>query len=198
MTPPAPARKPWWEYLLDLLCGGWTKEQLGGITSDPSAIAGAVTTRQDVPTLYSRETEEEPVRRAIVAFLEANVGDAYTYGAEIRVDDPDPKTGDCSEYGEQAYVRAGKFYPDGVVNQRAHCRGRRVRQPKPGDPFFLRPNKNGIPHTGYYVGNGMIIHADGGAARKVVKVPMAWAEAHPRFEGWFRHPELAWPTEDRV
>lgn len=192
------APKPWWQHLLEALAGLWTDSQLARAGAGRDALRGSVSTLQDLPTGYDLASEEEPVRRAIVAFLEANVGDPYTYGAEIRLDDPDPDTGDCSEYGEQAYVRAGKHYPDGVVNQRAHCRGRRVAQPKPGDPFFLRPNKNGIPHTGYYVGDGMIIHADGGAARKVVKVPMAWAEAHPRFEGWFRHPELAWPQEDRA
>lgn len=186
--------KPWYAQLFDSLLNALTKEALAAPAGAPS-VAGKV----ELGSGYSREAEEEPKRRAICGFMESNLGDRYTYAAEITPGDLDPETGDCSEYTEHAHLNAGLKYPDGVVNQRAFCRGRRVARPKPGDPFFFSPNPaNGIPHTGIYVGMGLVIHAKGRPESKVIKVTLADIEAHPRFEGWFRHPDLAWPQEDRA
>lgn len=191
----SPTSKPWYVWLFNILTGLLTKQGLA------QAAPGASMATASLPlgSGYDRLAEEDRKRAAIVAFMEANVGDPYTYGAEIRLDDPDPATGDCSEYTEQAYLRAGLGYPDGVVNQVAFCAHRRVLEPKPGDPFFYSPNPaTGIPHTGIYVGDGMVIHAKGRPERRVIKVTRAEVEAHPRFLGWFRHPDLSWPLEERA
>ena len=139
--------------------------------------------------------DEMAKRAAICAFLEANVGDPYTFGAEIGKE-ADPKTGDCSEYMEQAYVRAGEPYPDGCINQQAVVGHRKVKEPKPGDPFFFGPNAKGTRHTGAYIGRGLCIHAAGG--KGVIVEPRSTIERHPRFLGFFRHPSFAYPPEDRA
>lgn len=189
--------RPWYVWLMDLLAGAFTKERLGGLTSDKDAVAGALTGQVALPTLSGdRDSEDDAKREAMVAFMRSSVGDDYVFGAEIRDDEADPKAGDCSEYMEAAHHRAGLEYPDGCVYQKAFMRGRRVRAPKPGDAFFYGPNQQGIPHTGMYEGGGWCIHALGG--KGVVRQPLVEVEGHPRFEGWWRHPDLAWPAEERA
>lgn len=164
----------------------------------PLGVDNPISITRTLPSGYDRENEESVQRHAIVAFLKANVGDPYTFGAEIDVKELNPSTGDCSEYMEQAYIRAGLAYPDGAANQRNFCRGRAVMEPKLGDPFFLGPNTAGIPHTGAYVGDGMVVHAAGRPIGRVVMVSLAEIKSHPRFQGWFRHPEFLWEMNERV
>lgn len=54
----------------------------------------------------------------------AQAGDRYVFGAEVRHDDPDPETFDCSELIEWAAVRAGVSprVPDGSWYQARHLR----------------------------------------------------------------------------
>lgn len=52
-------------------------------------------------------------------------GDRYVFGAEIRLGDPDPDQGDCSEYIEWACWQIGlrnPKMPDGSLAQINHCR----------------------------------------------------------------------------
>jgi len=44
--------KPWWEYIINLLAGLWTKSQLGSAGASQDALQGAITTQIDLPTLY--------------------------------------------------------------------------------------------------------------------------------------------------
>jgi cell wall-associated NlpC family hydrolase len=184
-------------WLFEALAGLMSKAKLDELTSDKAAVAGSLTTTADLPTLgQSRESADDQVRSTMVAFMRANVGDAYVFAAEIADGEADPKAGDCSEYMEAMHHRGGLAYPDGCVNQKAFMRGRRVAQPRPGDVFFYGPNARGIPHTGMYEGGGSCIHALGG--KGVVRQAQAEVESHPRFEGWWRHPDLAWPKEERA
>ncbi len=48
-------------------------------------------------------------------------GDRYVFGAEVRLDDKDPNTFDCSELVQWAVHQAGGSIPDGSQNQRRHC-----------------------------------------------------------------------------
>lgn len=45
--------KPWWQYLLEVLAGLFTKEQLGRAGAGPDMLQGAVTGQVDLPTLYT-------------------------------------------------------------------------------------------------------------------------------------------------
>lgn len=47
----------------------------------------------------------------------AQVGDTYVFGAETKLDDPDPDTFDCSELVQWACARVGVTIPDGSGNQ---------------------------------------------------------------------------------
>ena len=178
---------------------------LRGLAATPAgADLGAKTAVVEIgSTGYSREAEEDGIRAQIVAFARAQVGDAYRYGAEHGLKEADPKDWDCSELTENAYRRAGKHLPDGAAAQKAYCRARRVRDPRPADLFFLGPNLEGIPHVGLYAGEGQAIEARskrvGGKQTGAVQyTARALVEAHPRFQGWYRHPDLAWPQEERA
>ena len=60
------------------------------------------------------------------AQLLTQVGDNYVYGAEVDLNDPNPKAHgrplDCSEGTQWAAYRVGIFLPDGAMNQLAYCR----------------------------------------------------------------------------
>ncbi|MHB8875859.1 MAG: C40 family peptidase [Myxococcaceae bacterium] len=49
-------------------------------------------------------------------------GDRYVFGAEVRLNDKDPNTFDCSELVQWAVHQSGGSIPDGSQNQRRHCR----------------------------------------------------------------------------
>lgn len=181
--------KPWYEQLFWLLVDTMAKINLP---------KGAVSASTVLPTLYDRDSAEDAIRSTIVAFCDAQLGEVYKYAIEHRFDEADPEGWDCSELAENAYNRAGLAYKDGCVNQKAQIGHRRVLEPKAGDPFFYGPNANGIPHTGIYTGRGTAINALGGKVGMVVEQDRAVIEAHPRFEGWFRHTDLAYPPDERA
>lgn len=189
--------KTWYEWLFGIIAGLMSKAEMSERSSDSAAVGAAATGTWDIPTFsQTRQEADDQVRATMVAFMRASLGDAYVFAAEIDDADPDPKAGDCSEYMEAMHHRGGLAYPDGCKYQKEFMRGRKVARPRPADVFFLGPNARGIPHTGMYEGDGLCIHALGG--RGVVRWTVAEVEAHPRFEGWWRHPDFSWPKEDRA
>src|SRR3990167_6721468 len=146
---------------------------------------------------YDKEADDNLKRSRIVTFLRAQLHDTYQFGVEVKIGE-ESNVWDCSELMEHVYNRVGLLYPDGCVYQQQLISHRRVTNPKPGDVFFYGPNANGIRHTGAYVGNDMVIHAAGRPINQVVEVPRFNIEANPRFLGWFRHPDLSLPPEDRA
>lgn len=192
---------PLWKVLWDALEGAlraWsTKSQMEAI-SPATALPGiASTVSVDLRSGYDRVSSEEAIRKTIVLFAEGQVGEPYRYGASGPATE-DLAEWDCSELMMHSYVRAGLAYADGCANQLAQVGHRRVLEPKPGDVFFYGPNASGIPHTGLYTGRGTAINALGGKVGHVVEQPRWDVEGHPRFLGWFRHPNLAYPPEDRA
>ena len=188
------AHKPWWDWLLEFLAGAMTKQQLGPL---PPGTPAATWQTPIAATGYDRTIEEDRQRAAVVAYMRSQVGDRYTYGAEILPGhEAEAETGDCSEYVEAAYRVAGLMIPDGVVNQRAYCRPVRAECARPGDLYILGPNAKGIPHVLVYSGQGTVIHALGG--KGVVEQPADQWLTHPRFEGVRRHPDWMRPPEDRA
>jgi cell wall-associated NlpC family hydrolase len=192
--------KRWWEYLLDMLLGEQTRHALAEAGAGPEALKGAVTTRVDLGTGYSQADEEARQRGEIVEFARRQIGEPYHFGAEGPAD-ADLDRWDCSELVEHAYVAAGMRMPDGSRQQRDHCH--RVHEPKPGDLAYYGPNADGIGHVEIYEGDGLIIGArsrriGGAQVGKVQRLARMDAEGHTRFEGWYRHPDFARPTEDRA
>jgi cell wall-associated NlpC family hydrolase len=75
-----------------------------------AALAGPL----PVPIRYTAE--------AVVHAALRQEGDRYVYGAEVRLDDPDPDAWDCAELVEWAVHQAGGKICDGSQLQRAACR----------------------------------------------------------------------------
>lgn len=114
---------------------------------------------------------------ALERFLEvarAQAGDAYVFGAEARLDDPDPETFDCSELTQWAAHQAGVEIPDGATAQFLHLKEKGmlipVEQAKntPGALLFSfdrepRPGDGRTPgaHVAISLGDGRTIEAQG-------------------------------------
>jgi hypothetical protein len=102
----------------------------------------------------------------------AQSGDKYVFGAEVKLDDPNPSTFDCSELVEWASHQAGVKMPDGALNQYRHLNAEHstmsVEQAlhTPGallfsfdaDPIAGRPAHC---HVAISLGNGKTIEAKG-------------------------------------
>jgi hypothetical protein len=94
----------------------------------------------------------------------AQAGDTYVYGAETRLNDPDPERFDCSELQEWAFHQCGLYLPDGAMNQLAWLRrhgriipiGEAIRTV--GALLFRGPRS---PHVAMSLGNGSTIEARG-------------------------------------
>jgi cell wall-associated NlpC family hydrolase len=151
-------------------------------------------------TGYDAQIDEFKKRAIICDFVRKQEGEPYHFGAEGPADQ-DLERWDCAELVEHGYAAAGEHIPDGSLNQRAFCM--RVTLPRPGDLACFEPNAAGVGHVEIYVGQGRVIGArsekvNGVQKGKVRYFDQAEVEAHPRFAGWYRHPNFARPKEDRA
>jgi cell wall-associated NlpC family hydrolase len=112
---------------------------------------------------------------ALERFLEAarnQIGDRYVFGAEVNLDDPNPKTFDCSELTEWAAHQAGVTIPDGAAGQYRFLRARGLTIPveqaknTPGALLFNfdgEPGPTGgepsVAHVAISLGNGRTVEA---------------------------------------
>lgn len=200
-----PSEKGWLDWLLELLFGqavaAETEKNLRAAASAPDALTILGTAMVDLPTFGENIAEEERRQRAaIVAFARAQLGEPYQFGAEGPADQ-DLDRWDCAELVEHAYAHGGVPIVDGSLNQRAACQ--RVREPQPADLACYNADANGVGHVELYAGDGVVIGArskkrGGVQVGAVVELARAEVEAHPRFAGWFRHPDFARPKEDRA
>lgn len=84
-----------------------------GVGTDTAALPGSSTA----------QSTTKPADRGTASALDfvdlcmKQAGKAYVYGAEARLDDPDPKAFDCSELIQWACAQVGLSYPDGSGNQ---------------------------------------------------------------------------------
>jgi cell wall-associated NlpC family hydrolase len=102
----------------------------------------------------------------------AQSGDRYVFGAETKLDDPNPGVFDCSELVEWASHQAGVKMPDGAWNQYRHLAAEHstmsVEQAihTPGALLFSfdrdpMTGKPGAAHVAISLGNGKTIEAKG-------------------------------------
>lgn len=161
--------------------------------TDPATVQTAIV---ELGSGYDRQAEEDDQRRKIIEFMRSQKGKRYQLGIEVQPGhEADAAAWDCSEAVEAAYRLAGLLIPDGSNYQYDHCQA--VKTPKAGDLGFLWSDKWGrIGHVMVCTGLGTVIHAMGG--RGVVEDVQGWAEGHPRFRGWRRHPDFSRPPEDRA
>ncbi|WP_224366097.1 C40 family peptidase [Hyalangium versicolor] len=73
---------------------------------------GSSPTTPSSPKPAGKGTAEEFVQKAL-----AQRGDKYVFGAETKLNDPNPDTFDCSELVQWAAHQAGVDVPDGTMNQ---------------------------------------------------------------------------------
>ncbi len=85
-------------------------EQQAGVTN----LTGAPDVTVNTTGATGPGTAQEMLRLA----LKQN-GDRYVFGHEVKLDDKDPNTFDCSELVQWAVHQAGGSIPDGSQNQRA-------------------------------------------------------------------------------
>ena len=90
----------------------------------------------------------------------AQRGDRYVYGAEARLDDPDPDVFDCSELVQWACARVGVPFPDGSQFQEAACRNAGLLIPIPRgvktQGALLFRHRPPAAHVAVSLGNGMM------------------------------------------
>jgi NlpC/P60 family protein len=87
----------------------------------------------------------------------AQVGDKYIFAAEASRTDPNPEAFDCSELVEWALERLGvKDFPDGSMNQRAHCSAVAIDLAlrRRGALLFRDPSVTGVGHVAVSLGDG--------------------------------------------
>ena len=79
-----------------------------------------------------------------------------------------PKDFDCSSFVMWLYFRFGYKIPRVSADQYAYCKKIADNEREIGDLWF-RKKKGRIFHVGLYIGSGMLMHAAGGKAGKVVR-----------------------------
>lgn len=175
-----------------VLLAKWVYGQLVGALTHPAGGSGIV--EEITETGYNVASAEADQRAKIVASMRSKLGKKYLLGVEVKPGQ-DSDTWDCSEAVEDAYRDAGLTIPDGARFQYEACQP--VKNPKPGDLFFLWSDKRGmIGHVMVLTDLETVVHAVGG--RGVVEDPVSMWEHHERGRGWRRHVDFARPSEDRA
>ena len=88
---------------------------------------------------------------AVVSFAEAQLGDAYVYGAT------GPDAWDCSGLTMGAWAQAGVSLPHNAAAQMSYGTPVSESELQPGDlVFYYQP----VSHVGIYIGNGQIVTAE--------------------------------------
>lgn len=123
-----------------------------------------------------------------IALLQKQVGKKYIFGHEVKLDDPDPQSFDCSELVEWYYKNCfGIVIPDGSYNQHDACYS--VGDFRPFDLGFLRNAENKIFHVGIRYMEGKLIEAKG-ENYGVVETDAYKFEKYKSFAGWRRFKPL--------
>jgi cell wall-associated NlpC family hydrolase len=97
---------------VDGIVGPQTWGKLRGAGGSRPAPAPSAPTNPTTPGPAARGTAEDFVQKAL-----AQRGDRYVFGAEVKLNDKNPDTFDCSELVQWAAHQAGVTVPDGTMNQ---------------------------------------------------------------------------------
>jgi cell wall-associated NlpC family hydrolase len=198
------------------LDSGAGPQQLGGSTARPGEEFGipldgttpapAEATTPPVATPTATVATAQPITTAdetkLQQFLNTAVaqsGDQYVFGAETKLNDPNPSRFDCSELVEWASHQAGVKVPDGAWNQFTYLNKggstmsveQAIRTPGAllfsfsSDPLTGQPK---AAHVAISLGNGKTIEAKGSEYGVG-----SWEANSRRFEYAAMIPELAGP-----
>jgi hypothetical protein len=127
---------------------------------------------------------------------EAQIGKAYVLGAEVSIDNNNPKAFDCSELVQWLFGRSGNPITDLAAAQ-YDATSKVTGSPRPGDLVFLRNNParaNGIGHVAVLTkkqsnGDWEIIEARG-HLYGVVKTTLSYWKARSYYAGLRRYSKL--------
>lgn len=104
-----------------------------------------------------------PFAADFVALCLRQRGDRYVFGHEVRFDDRDPDTFDCSELVEWAARRLGVSFPDGSWAQDAAVKHIGVERAIGTQGALLFRHRGSSGHVAVSLGNGSTIEARGRA-----------------------------------
>jgi peptidoglycan hydrolase-like protein with peptidoglycan-binding domain len=118
--------------------------------------SGPAPTPGPAPSPGGRGTADAFVQKAL-----AQNGDRYVFGAETNLNDPNPKTFDCSELVQWAAHQVGVSIPDGTMNQLPHIQraGKAIsvdQALRTKGALLFRPG-----HVAISLGDGRTIEAKG-------------------------------------
>lgn len=94
--------------------------------TQPVTVAASTAINPPLDTASTSTTDDGtrtggPTSAAFAGYALEQAGDAYVFGAEASLTDPDPDAFDCSELVQWAAARAGVTVPDGSAAQLAYC-----------------------------------------------------------------------------
>jgi cell wall-associated NlpC family hydrolase len=90
------------------------------------------------------------------------LGTPYRYGGEST-------SGiDCSSLVQKSFAAAGRKLPRVSRDQAQVGRRVEVKDLQPGDRLYFSASGTHVDHTGIYMGNGLFVHASGGAHKVTV------------------------------
>jgi cell wall-associated NlpC family hydrolase len=154
---------------------GWLEAQTSGPSGSTAAATATMATpasdsgTMTAPTGAAGSKVDEFVHAAV-----SQVGDAYIYGHEVSLNDPDPTAFDCSELTQWAAAQAGVQLPDGAMYQYLDLKDHNSLMPvsealkTPGALLFefsTEPTPDGsrpsLAHVAISLGNGKTIEARG-------------------------------------
>ncbi|WP_323379154.1 C40 family peptidase [Pyxidicoccus xibeiensis] len=137
---------------------GLTADGIVGPKTWGALRAGGAKPPPSNPGPTGRGTAETFVQKAL-----SQAGDRYIFGAEVNLNDKNPKAFDCSELVQWAAHQAGVSIPDGTMNQLPHVKNKGTtisvaEALRTRGALLFRPG-----HVAISLGDGRTIEAKGSA-----------------------------------
>lgn len=145
--------------VLEVLNNGWVKvvsgKTVGYVSADYFSLDGEAETETTVPST-------NPTRNGLVELAKSYLGTLYEWGGDV-VDNPNSYGFDCSHFTYQvlkAYGLMDRYRTSSAQHAWATPISRSELQP--GDLVFYKNSSGKVNHVVMYIGDGLIIGANGG------------------------------------
>ena len=190
-------------------------------TDTITSISGKKASPRNVEYIFNRLGFEYKkttnIRADVVEEIKKHIGKKYIYGASVSKDAPDAF--DCSSLVNYCFLKHGILLPRISANMYYYARKINKQDIQPGDCFFSEnpsgegnwydtrgkesfiylppqePLKEPVGHIGMYIGDGKVIHAQGGSVGKVVEDDLETLVnryAHIRFGSFIQEKKHGW------
>ena len=159
-----------------------------------SRVSGMRAKKHEVESIFSRlgfeYTRTDDIREEVSAEALSHIGKPYVYGASVSKNAPDAF--DCSSFINYCFLKHGILLPRISANIYHYAQKINKKDIQPGDLFFAennddaynwygtrgkedflylppqKPLKEPIGHMGMYIGNGIVVHAEGDTGANAV------------------------------